>query len=683
MGRRKRTRVPAPVGNEVIVPGTLTDNDSERPADTSIEDLGEVAVHAVQVLDWSKEEIVQLILEMQKQAPAVEKFAFGTAVHKLDWEKVAAGVSGEHTADEAREKWLEIQSKQRTFRTLSELLTDAKEWLQKPWTSFSKQKKRHPDYPKRPLTPYFRFYRKKWAHYREEYPGESVASLARLISDEYKQLSEKKQRHYKRAYEREMEEYKEKVQQFLAQHPEAATVVHRKSQKDGVPIPPLTPFKFYLSEKMENQELGSSEEKAEVINRLKQKWKKLKAKRKIRYIQMTVGDQVRYKAEVDEYKKLFPNFEPKKKRLLTLEEKKIKDEADEKPEKPPGTAYTLFCKEEARTDPDLQTLDLKSRNQELGKRWEQMSHVEKRDYEIKVQEMQLLYKQKFDEYLQSLPEEEREEATEGSKNMAASTKKRLVELEKMSADPAIAPAAYNSYQLQRQKELPHLPPQQMMTQCMEEWNEMSLAQKDQFFRRATNDSAVSLSLSVEDTMLIENMKRLQPKKPPRSGYSIFAGEAMNKLKLSNSQADTKNRMRQIAQEWKTLSPAKKEKYKKKWKKAFERYTEEQKEFKQGLDERSLHLYQKFVENKSKAKLLSTIKGSKVRNEDNIVSQKKRKNNKDGSKSPKSRKTIDDEDSDESDSESATDQFVDAVQIPEQEDNNNEDDDDDEDDDDSD
>lgn len=51
---------------------------------------------------------------------------------------------------------------------------------------------KHPDFPKKPLTPYFRFFMEKRAKYAKLHPEMSNLDLTKILSKKYKELPEKK-----------------------------------------------------------------------------------------------------------------------------------------------------------------------------------------------------------------------------------------------------------------------------------------------------------------------------------------------------------------------------------------------------------------------------------------------------------------------------------------------------------
>uniref|UniRef100_A0A8C0XZ53 HMG box domain-containing protein n=1 Tax=Castor canadensis TaxID=51338 RepID=A0A8C0XZ53_CASCN len=130
---------------------------------------------------WSRNDILRLMERMEKNLPPDDSQAFKTTQACLDWGKVAFNrFSGEM----CKLKWLEISHKLRKYRTLTELVVEAKERVADPYRS--KGYKKHPDYPKRPLTAYIRFYKDKWAQYSQMYPKLNNQELTKVLSEKYK-----------------------------------------------------------------------------------------------------------------------------------------------------------------------------------------------------------------------------------------------------------------------------------------------------------------------------------------------------------------------------------------------------------------------------------------------------------------------------------------------------------------
>lgn len=56
----------------------------------------------------------------------------------------------------------------------------------------SSSQQKHPDFPKKPLTPYFRFFMEKRAKYAKLHPEMSNLDLTKILSKKYKELPERK-----------------------------------------------------------------------------------------------------------------------------------------------------------------------------------------------------------------------------------------------------------------------------------------------------------------------------------------------------------------------------------------------------------------------------------------------------------------------------------------------------------
>lgn len=60
------------------------------------------------------------------------------------------------------------------------------------WFLFLCNTQKHPDFPKKPLTPYFRFFMEKRAKYAKLHPEMSNLDLTKILSKKYRELPDKK-----------------------------------------------------------------------------------------------------------------------------------------------------------------------------------------------------------------------------------------------------------------------------------------------------------------------------------------------------------------------------------------------------------------------------------------------------------------------------------------------------------
>lgn len=116
------------------------------------------------------------------------------------------------------------QTQIRKFRTLTELIVDAQDYIKNPYKGKKikvnsrqhshdlwptscvsgvqglsnsvplslPQMQKHPDFPKKPLTPYFRFFMEKRAKYAKLHPEMSNLDLTKILSKKYRELPDKK-----------------------------------------------------------------------------------------------------------------------------------------------------------------------------------------------------------------------------------------------------------------------------------------------------------------------------------------------------------------------------------------------------------------------------------------------------------------------------------------------------------
>ncbi|XP_070264861.1 upstream-binding factor 1-like protein 1 [Myotis yumanensis] len=180
---------------------------------------------------WPKEDIVMLLDLLKNNLPSNDNHTFKTTQSHMDWGKVAfKGYSGEM----CKLKWLEVSSKIRKYRTLTELVLEAEEHVKNSYKS--KKLKKHPDMPKQPLTAYLRFFKEKRLEYSQMHPKLSNKELTKVMSEKYKELPEEMKMKYIQDFQKEKQEYGGKMAQFRKNHPELVqnsktSVVPKRSPK--------------------------------------------------------------------------------------------------------------------------------------------------------------------------------------------------------------------------------------------------------------------------------------------------------------------------------------------------------------------------------------------------------------------------------------------------------------------
>jgi len=145
------------------------------------------------------EDLHILLNKIELQLPKDDHVKYDSRARKLDWEQIRFK---EHTAEECRKYWEHIQARIRRFRILAEMIPDARIWLLHPWTNFYKSKdhNRHPEMPKKPLSMYMLYYSERREAIQKENPVLSMPEVAKICSDEYQKLPEKKKAKFKLRY---------------------------------------------------------------------------------------------------------------------------------------------------------------------------------------------------------------------------------------------------------------------------------------------------------------------------------------------------------------------------------------------------------------------------------------------------------------------------------------------------
>ncbi|KAG7250298.1 hypothetical protein CRUP_028600, partial [Coryphaenoides rupestris] len=156
---------------------------------------------------------------MKVALPMKDLTKYKTSESHLDWEKI------------------------RKFRTLTELIFDAQDYIKNPYKG--KKLKKHPDFPKKPLTPYFRFFMEKRAKYAKLHPEMSNLDLTKILSKKYRELPEKKKKKYVEDFGKDKEVFLLNMSKFREDHPELVESMAKKSS--NVPEKAKTPQQLWYT----------------------------------------------------------------------------------------------------------------------------------------------------------------------------------------------------------------------------------------------------------------------------------------------------------------------------------------------------------------------------------------------------------------------------------------------------
>ncbi|XP_034721402.1 nucleolar transcription factor 1-B-like [Etheostoma cragini] len=80
--------------------------------------------------DWTKEDCLMLLERIRTLLPDTDAMKYKTTESHFDWDKVGfAGFTGEM----CRQKWQKVSSDVRKYRTMTELIVDATEFVKNPY----------------------------------------------------------------------------------------------------------------------------------------------------------------------------------------------------------------------------------------------------------------------------------------------------------------------------------------------------------------------------------------------------------------------------------------------------------------------------------------------------------------------------------------------------------------------
>ncbi|KAG9348124.1 hypothetical protein JZ751_004154 [Albula glossodonta] len=346
--------------------------------------------------EWNKEDCLTLLERIRSLLPDGDAMKYKTTESHFDWEKVCFG---SFTGDMCKQKWQKVSNEVRKYRTMTELIIDAIEYVKNPYKG--KKLKTHPDFPKKPLTPYFRFFMEKRAKYAKIHPEMSNLDLTKILSKKYKELTEKKKLKYIQEFQREKESFEKNMARFKEEHPEL--IEERK--KSDLPEKPKTPQQlWYNHEKKAYMKLHPDVGQKELKEALRRQWSQLSDKKRLKWISKALELQKDYEDSMRAYNEAHPdsNADEHVKSVLTKAERQLKDKFDGRPTKPPPNGYSLYCAELMVNMKDVPSTE---RMVLCSKQWKMMTQKEKDMFQKRCEQKKKQYEmdlQRFLEYEQAL-----------------------------------------------------------------------------------------------------------------------------------------------------------------------------------------------------------------------------------------------------------------------------------------
>ncbi|XP_038131346.1 upstream binding transcription factor, like isoform X2 [Cyprinodon tularosa] len=537
--------------------------------------------------EWTKDDCLTLLERIRSLLPDGDAMKYKTTESHFDWDKVRFG---SFTGDMCRQKWLKVSSEVRKYRTMTELLVDAMELVKNPYKG--KKLKTHPDFPKKPLTPYFRFFMEKRAKYAKIHPEMSNLDLTKILSKKYKELPEKKKQKYITEFQQEKEEFEKNMARFREEHPD----LMEERKKSDLPEKPKTPQQlWYNHEKKAYMKLHPEVSQKELKEVLRRQWSQLSDKRRLKWISKALELQKDYEDSMRVYHEAHPdaNSEDHVRSVLTKAERQLKDKFDGRPTKPPPNGYSLYCAELMVNMKDVPSTE---RMVLCSKQWKMLTQKEKDMFQKRCEQKKKQYDIDLQRFLESLPEEERErvlseEKMGGSKLNVSQHRAKSPSLKERSREPELEtwiPAGSPKDRRDGKKtvKLPETPKTaEEMWQHSVIGDYMAKYRSDRRKAQAAMDAAWRSMEKKEKIPWIkkaaEDQKRYErellemrtpaagqrkpkfdgePKKPPVSGYQMFSQELLTNGELNHF--SLKERMVEIGKRWQKLSQSQKDKYKK-------------------------------------------------------------------------------------------------------------------------
>ncbi|XP_025418882.1 nucleolar transcription factor 1-B-like [Sipha flava] len=382
---------------------------SEESDEQSDQDNGlnhEVKNDIPAISRWPQDDVQKLLAKMELILPKNDSTSFRSRLSKIDWEKIKFG---KYHKDECQSTWLAIQDQLRTFKTLGDLVNDAKYMLATKGidTYQSKQNRLH-----RPKSAYMIYYMDILQKTKKKHPDLKMTELTQVIAEKYKNLSPEKKQYYIDQAQKLRTEYNEMVDKtkFIP----TATVTEESikpsnkstSKSSSKPLSkPKTPFQIFLEAK--STDLDSNVDKTEFQNHLKEKWDNMSEKKKSKYIKLANEREQTYLNNLKEDHKNDPAFTLPTKSALTKGDRNILDSQSGKPKKPPVNSYGLYSKEMLQSNA-LDGVPPKERMTMLAQKWKAFSNEERQIYADRLKVIVERYKTEYDAFLKTLPENERQ-----------------------------------------------------------------------------------------------------------------------------------------------------------------------------------------------------------------------------------------------------------------------------------
>ncbi|XP_036371794.1 nucleolar transcription factor 1 [Megalops cyprinoides] len=467
---------------------------------------------------WGKDDLLKLLDGMKGNLPQNDLSKYKTAESHLDWEKVAFN---HYSAEMCKQKWLEVSREVRKFRTLSELIVDAQDYIKNPYKG--KNLKKHPDFPKKPLTPYFRFFMEKRAKYAKLHPEMSNLDLTKILSKKYRELPDRKKAKYMQEFQREKEVFEQNMGKFREDHPDLIENMKNMKRSD-VPEKPKTPQQLWYNHEKKAYLKGHPDATTKDIkDSLGKQWTQLSDKKRLKWINKSLEQQKQYEEAMREFIQQHPELNMSQgdinKSTLTKAERQLKDKFDGRPTKPPPNGYSMFCAELMSNMKDVPSTE---RMVMCSQQWKLLKQSDKDGYQKRCEQKKKEYEIEMNRFLCSIPEEEQQRVLGEDKMLgfnkkgigSNTTSKKNSKTKSVSEKPKRPISAMFIFAEEKRHKLhqerPDLSESELTRTLARMWNELSSKKKEKYKRLEASLKAESeKKVQEERTRLPESPKTAQ------------------------------------------------------------------------------------------------------------------------------------------------------------------------------
>ncbi|VVC33916.1 High mobility group box domain [Cinara cedri] len=380
-----KEKTPPPILSSSSSSSSSEDSDDQSDHNNGI--INEVKSENPVINRWPQNDVQKLLSQIEMVLPKNDNTTFRSRLPKIDWEKIQFD---NYSKEECQSTWLAIQDQLKTFKTLGDLVHDAKNLLATKGIDTYQSKQNR---VQKPRTAYMLFYMDILQKCKKKHPSLKLPQLTQIIAEKYNKLSpEKKQL------------YTDKAQKLKAEYIELVSKTNSGFQPNKA-VKPKSPFQIFIESKSSGMDVQI--DKANLQKHFKEKWDNMTEKKKSKWIKLAKEREETYVTNLMEDHKNDPAFNMPTKSALTKSDRELLDSQLGKPKKPPVNNYSLFSIEMLKSDlftgvPPKEKMAL------IANKWKSFSNEEKQSYTDRLKVITEQYKVDYDAFLQKLPEGEKQ-----------------------------------------------------------------------------------------------------------------------------------------------------------------------------------------------------------------------------------------------------------------------------------